>query len=167
MCNVVFSFDSMKNCEKWHNFQNLYKLSKYSTSCPGHISKSTRWKVFLIVHTDRTPIEGVQRCAFVRFNEKLCKWQNFQNLCKLSKYSTSCPGHISKSTQRIVFRLYTRIELNRRCATLFSFESMKNCKNDRFFKIHKKYKNSVNIRFVSRLYIQKYTLECCYQSAKG
>ena len=29
---------------------------------------------------------------------------------------------------------------------MFSFESMKNCKNDRLFKIHKKYENSVNIR---------------------
>ena len=32
------------------------------------------------------------------------------------------------------------------CIVVFSFESMKNCENDRLFKIHKKYKNSVNIR---------------------
>ena len=35
---------------------------------------------FLIAHTDRTPIEGVQRRVFVRFDEKIVKMTEFSKL---------------------------------------------------------------------------------------
>ena len=34
---------------------------------------------FKISHTDRTSMEGVQRRSFVRFDEKMWKWQDFEN----------------------------------------------------------------------------------------
>ena len=47
------------------------KLSKYSTSCPGYISKSIHWSVIINPQKDKACIEGVQRRVFVRIDEKL------------------------------------------------------------------------------------------------
>ena len=47
------------------------KLSKYSTSCPGYISKNIHWSGIINPQKDKTCIEGVQRRVFARIDEQL------------------------------------------------------------------------------------------------
>ena len=56
----------------------MWKLSKYSTSCPGYISKIIHWSGIINPQKDKACIEGVQRRDFARIDEKLKKWQTFQ-----------------------------------------------------------------------------------------
>ena len=42
-------------------------------------------------------MKGVQRRVFVRFNEKMWKWQDCENVWKIWKYSTRRPGYVSQS----------------------------------------------------------------------
>ena len=67
VCNVVFSFDLMKNCEN-DRIWNLWNLRKYSTPCPGCITKSIQWSVIIHPYTDKAHIEGVQRRVLDQIN---------------------------------------------------------------------------------------------------
>ena len=64
---------------KWQDFENGWKLWKYSTPCPGYISKSIHWSVIIYPYTDKAHIEGVQRRVLDQIDEKLSKLQNFVN----------------------------------------------------------------------------------------
>ena len=66
VCNVGFSFESMKNCKMtvFSEFIKKIKLSKCSTSCPGYISESIHWSAIIIPKNDKASIEGVQRRNF-------------------------------------------------------------------------------------------------------
>ena len=82
-------------------FSKFMKLSKYSTSCPGYISESTRRTVLDCTHGQSIN----RRCAalYFRWNRwKIVKMTDFSKFLKkkrwkLSKCSTSCPGYISES----------------------------------------------------------------------
>ena len=66
---------------KWQDFENVWKLKKYSTPCPGYISQSILWSVIIHPYTEKANIEGVQRRVFFyQIDEKLSKQQTFVNL---------------------------------------------------------------------------------------
>ena len=64
---------------KWQDFENLWNLRKYSTPCPGCITKSIQWSVIIHPYTDKALIEGVQRRVLDHIDGKLSKLQTFEN----------------------------------------------------------------------------------------
>ena len=68
-----------KNMLKWQGFENVWKLRKYSSPCPGYISQSIHWSVIVHPYTDKPRIEGVQRRVLDKIYEKLSKLQTFVN----------------------------------------------------------------------------------------
>ena len=64
---------------KWQDFENVWKLRKYSTPCPGCISKSIHWSVIIHPYTDKAHIECVQRRVLDQIDEKLSELQTFVN----------------------------------------------------------------------------------------
>ena len=86
---------------------------------------------FLISHTDRASMEGVQRRFFVRFDEKKWKWQDFENLWKLKKYSTPRPGSPKVYIGVLLF-IHIRIKhILKVSNVVFWIKLMKNCQNYR------------------------------------
>ena len=78
-------------------------------------------------------------------------------LFRLSVCQASCPGYISKNTQWKAFRFHIQIEHQwKLCNAAFSFDLLKECENDRIFKMYE------NFDPVSRLYLPNFTLECYY-----
>ena len=64
---------------KWQGFENIWKVRKYSTPCPGCISQIIYRSVIIHPYTDEAHIEGVQRRLFDQIVEKLSKLQTFVN----------------------------------------------------------------------------------------
>ena len=75
-CSFV-RFD--EKVRKWQDFENVWKLRKYSTPFPDYISQSIHWSVIVHPYTDKAHIEGVQCRVLDQIDEILLKLQTFVN----------------------------------------------------------------------------------------
>ena len=64
MCNVVFLFDSMKNCEN----TRIFKIHENLVNIGPRVQAIS---VLIDPQKDKVSIEGVQRRVFVRIDEKM------------------------------------------------------------------------------------------------